>query len=116
MARNPLKNLNQIIEQNSLSAVPVFSPQPGRQTDFYKSSADILVYGGAAGSAKSFGLLLDFSKPDYLLNPGYRAAIFRRTYAELKNPGGGEKRAERKFQQMRLSKVFEWLGHPPSSS
>jgi hypothetical protein len=34
-------------------------PQAGPQSNFLASQADIVIYGGAAGSGKSFGLLLE---------------------------------------------------------
>ena len=38
---------------------PELRPQPGPQEMFLKSEADIAIYGGAAGSGKSFALLLE---------------------------------------------------------
>lgn len=32
-------------------------PQPGKQESFLKSAADVAIFGGGAGSGKSFGLL-----------------------------------------------------------
>lgn len=61
-------------------------PQPGPQEAFARSSADIVIYGGAAGGGKSFGLLLE---PLYdVANPHFGAVIFRRTYSEITNEGG----------------------------
>ena len=40
-------------------AAQVLGPQPGPQTDFLSSIADIVIYGGAAGGGKSYGLLLE---------------------------------------------------------
>jgi predicted phage terminase large subunit-like protein len=60
--------------------------QPGPQEDFLKSSADITIYGGAAGSGKSYALLLE---PLYnVSNPRFRAVLFRRTIPQLKLQGG----------------------------
>lgn len=64
------------------------APQPGIQSDFYQSEADIVFFGGAAGGGKTFGLLLDFAKPEYLATPGYNAVIFRRTSPDITNEGG----------------------------
>lgn len=36
------------------STEPLFSPQPGKQTQAFESQADIMGYGGAAGGGKSF--------------------------------------------------------------
>lgn len=63
-------------------------PEPQRlQAKFLECEADIALYGGAAGSGKSYGMLLDFAKPDFLANPGYGAVIFRRTYPQIRNEG-----------------------------
>lgn len=61
-------------------------PQPGPQTAFLTSDADIAIYGGAAGGGKSWGLLLDFVR--YVDYGGYGGVIFRRTYPQIKNEGG----------------------------
>src|SRR5580698_2537348 len=61
-------------------------PQPGRQEDFLSSSADIAIYGGAAGGGKSFALLLE---PLYhTSNAHFRAVCFRRTMPQIKLQGG----------------------------
>jgi predicted phage terminase large subunit-like protein len=61
-------------------------PQSGPQETFLKSTADITVYGGAAGSGKSFSLLLE---PLYHTgNPRFRAILFRRTIPMIRLQGG----------------------------
>lgn len=61
-------------------------PQDGPQERFARLSADVAVYGGAAGGGKSYGLLLE---PLYHKdNGGFGAVIFRRTYAEIVKQGG----------------------------
>ncbi len=60
-------------------------PQPGPQTQFLQSTADIVIYGGSAGSAKSFGLLI--WPLQYINNSKMRCVIFRRLTPELTNPG-----------------------------
>ena len=62
-------------------------PQPGPQTEFLSSSADIVIYGGAAGGGKTFGLLLEPLR-HITNNAGYSAVIFRRNAVQVKNPGG----------------------------
>ena len=37
----------------------IFRPQKGKQEKFLASSADICIYGGAAGGGKSYALLLE---------------------------------------------------------
>jgi len=61
-------------------------PQPGPQTAFLQSKADICVFGGAAGGGKSFSLLLE---PCYHIgNEKFRCVIFRRTQPMVRQPGG----------------------------
>ena len=61
------------------------APQPGPQTDFLASYADIAIYGGAAGGGKSFALLLDPCR--WYKTEGFRGVIFRRTVNEFKDGG-----------------------------
>lgn len=68
------------------SAETVLRPQAGPQEQFLSSSADIVIYGGAAGGGKTWGLLLEVIR--HHRNPRFRAVIFRRTYAQVANPGG----------------------------
>lgn len=66
--------------------MPIIEPQPGPQTQFLSSSADICIYGGGAGGGKSFALLLEPTR--HLRNPGFGAVIFRRTFPEIRAEGG----------------------------
>lgn len=61
-------------------------PQPGFQISFLESSADIVIGGGAAGSGKSYALLLEPPRHGHI--SGFRAVIFRRTTVQVKNSGG----------------------------
>jgi hypothetical protein len=61
-------------------------PQLGPQQKFLASAADIAIYGGAAGSGKTFALLLEGVR--HQRNPQFSAVLFRRTYPEVTNPGG----------------------------
>ena len=61
-------------------------PQPGPQTTFITSKADIAIYGGAAGAGKTYGLLLEAAR--YLpRTPAFDAVLFRRTTPQITNPG-----------------------------
>jgi hypothetical protein len=61
-------------------------PQPGPQYDFAACSADVAIYGGAAGGGKSWGIL--FEPIHHLANPDFGAVLLRRTYPEITNEGG----------------------------
>ncbi|HSG73070.1 MAG TPA: terminase family protein [Planctomycetaceae bacterium] len=73
-------------------------PQPGPQTKFLESTADIVIFGGARGGGKSHSLLMDAMRfcidtVDYEGNPlkavkGYNALILRRTSTEILKSGG----------------------------
>src|SRR6266436_2801726 len=63
------------------------APQPGPQTDFLRTPADICIYGGAAGGGKTVGLILEPLR--YVSRvPGFSAVFFRRTTPQVTNPGG----------------------------
>lgn len=61
-------------------------PQPGPQSAFLESAADIVIYGGAAGGGKSYGLCLDDLY--HVGNGQYSSVTFRRTFPQILNPGG----------------------------
>lgn len=60
--------------------------QPGAQTAFLSSQADIVVYGGAAGGGKTFALLLEAVR--HSDKKDFGAVIFRRTTVQVRNKGG----------------------------
>jgi len=64
----------------------VIRPQPGPQEAFLSSPADIIIYGGSAGSGKSFVLLLEPLR--HIKVKGFTSTIFRRTYPQIMNEGG----------------------------
>src|SRR5262245_17579701 len=61
-------------------------PQPGPQEAFLATSADIAIYGGAAGGGKTFALLLEPIR--HIDNPMFGAVIFRRQATQITNEGG----------------------------
>jgi predicted phage terminase large subunit-like protein len=66
--------------------MPDLRPQPGPQSVFASTPADIAIYGGSAGSGKSYGLILEPLR--HVIDvPGFDAVIFRRTLADAKKPG-----------------------------
>src|SRR5215467_10762908 len=63
------------------------SAQPGPQTDFLSNSADICIYGGAAGGGKTVGLILEPLR--YVRRvANFTAVFFRRTTPQITNPEG----------------------------
>jgi hypothetical protein len=60
-------------------------PQPGPQTQFLSTSADIAIYGGAAGGGKTFAELLEPLR--HIGNKDFGAVIFRRTTPQITNEG-----------------------------
>jgi predicted phage terminase large subunit-like protein len=60
--------------------------QPGPQTLFGQSSADIAIYGGAAGGGKSWALIHEAIRNIDV--PTFAAVFFRRNLVQVKNPGG----------------------------
>ena len=60
--------------------------QPGPQTEFLRSCADICIYGGAAGGGKTAGLILEpLRHVGRIAN--FAAVFFRRTMPQITNPG-----------------------------
>jgi Terminase large subunit, T4likevirus-type, N-terminal len=64
-----------------------FRCQP-KQRDFLRTAADLAVYGGSAGSGKSWSLLYQPIFRRHHLRPGFYSVVFRRTSPEITNPGG----------------------------
>lgn len=63
----------------------IIRPQPGPQEQALSSKADILIYGGAAGSGKSWALLLEAIR--YKNVKGFNATIFRTQFTDLIRAG-----------------------------
>lgn len=69
-----------------MSTKIILAPQKGPQEMFLAASADICIYGGAAGGGKTFGLLLEALR--HKDNKNFNAVIFRRDYTQVTSPGG----------------------------
>ena len=61
-------------------------PHNGPQTIALSSSADILIFGGSAGSGKSRCLLMELMR--HLSNGKFGGVIFRRSFPNIRNEGG----------------------------
>ncbi len=61
-------------------------PQTGPQRSFHASSADILIYGGAAGGGKSWSLIVEPTR--HVQNRGFSGIIFRKTLTAVSGQGG----------------------------
>lgn len=71
-------------EASTLEAVEI-RPQPGPQEAFLATSADGAFYGGAAGSGKSFAIVIDPLR--HVHRKGFRAVTFRRENTRLIGSG-----------------------------
>ncbi len=66
---------------------------------FLSSSADIVIYGGAAGGGKTYGLLLSALRHKNV--PGFGCTIFRRNYNQIFSEGGLWDEARDMYQGIR---------------
>ncbi len=76
--------------------VRVLRPQFGPQEAFLASPADIVIYGGAAGGGKTYGLLLSALR--YKNVRGFGCTIFRKNYRQIFSQGGLWDEAQKMFQ------------------
>ncbi|MBL4707288.1 MAG: phage terminase large subunit [Flavobacteriales bacterium] len=60
--------------------------QPGKQTLFAKSNADITIMGGAAGGGKSYALLIIMLR--HIVHPSFRGCIIRKKRTDISKSGG----------------------------
>lgn len=61
-------------------------PQPGPQTRFLSSTADVCILGGAAGGGKTMALILEPLR--HFENTRFQGVIFRENSPQITNPGG----------------------------
>ncbi len=81
-------------------------PQPGPQTVFAETLADIAIFGGAAGGGNSYSLLLEPLR--HINNAKFAATCFRRNSVMIRNQGG--------LWQESLSLYSYCQGHPREAS
>lgn len=75
-------------------------PQPGPQTMFHASRADIAIYGGQAGGGKSFSIVAEPLR-HAPTNGDFGAVIFRRTTPEIRKSGGLYEQARKLYRQFK---------------
>ena len=85
------------------------APQAGPQYEFLSNRADICIYGGAAGSGKTYALLLE--PLWHYDNPNFTGAIFRKNATQIRNPGGLLAESQplyREFNGNLREAIMEW--------
>ena len=83
----------------------VIEPQPGPQTEFFTSVADIVLVGGSAGVGKSWCLVNEPMRHSHV--PGFSSITFRRTSPELTGPGSIWSLAKQTYSQFTGVKLRE---------
>ncbi len=92
------------------SHVRLAGPQPGPQTRFLASPADVVFFGGSVAGGKTFALLMETLRGLHV--PGFRAIFLRRLESSLTKPGALWDESIRFYERLnegRRSKKF-WLG------
>ena len=86
-------------------------PQVGPQEAFLSAEVDVCIYGGAAGSGKSFALLLEAMRYASTV-AGFDAVVFRRSTVDLRRPGGLWSELMKLYplaDAVPISHRFEWI-------
>ena len=76
----------------------ILGPQAGPQTMFMASSADIVIYGGAAGGGKTYALLLEALRHKDV--KGFGGVIFRKNFTQITAEGGLSDASNKIFSQV----------------
>ena len=79
----------------------VVRPQKGPQEKFLATSADIAIYGGAAGGGKTYALLMCPLR--YKNVPGFTCTIFRKNFNQIFSQGGLWQEAEQMYRSIKGS-------------
>ncbi len=108
------------LPHDRLVTEPEWAAQPGPQTQFATCTADIAIFGGAAGGGKSYALLLEAAK--WVKVPGvtgYRAVVFRRKTTDLTGSGGLWDESQPLYQAFsgrpRAAPTLDWTFTSPGS-
>jgi len=82
----------------------IIRPQPGPQTQFMSTPAQIAVGGGAAGGGKSYALMMIGAQVSLAI-PFANTMVFRRTYSDLFNAGSFWPEAEKAYPLLGFKSV-----------
>jgi len=96
-----MKEMITIMGKNKI----IIAPQPGPQEKFLSTSADIAIYGGAAGGGKTYGLLMEPIR--HKSNPNFGAVIFRRNYTQITSQGGLWDSSKKLYRNIRGAVSFK---------
>ncbi len=81
----------------------IIGPASKKQEDFINSPADVVVFGGGAGSGKSHLGIMDMLK--YSNDPKFRGVIVRRLTPQIYGPGGVWESAINLYRQVYSNKI-----------